>query len=76
MIEIAYEIAFLGVSGIDPHKKGYHVASIPNKEFNGYQLFAYYYVSWAIAMPEKLETLNLPFKKAYSLALQIFNKKE
>ena len=72
---IAYEIAFLGVSGIDPHKKGYHVASIPNKEFSGYQLFAYYYVSWAIAMPEKLETLNLPFKKAYSLALQIFNKK-
>ena len=71
---IALEIAMVGVTGIDPKKK-YSIKSIPDKEFGGYQLLAYYYVSWARAIPEKLDALGLPFSKAYESALQMYNAK-
>jgi len=71
---IAIEIAMVGVTGINPQKK-YSIKSIPDKEFGGYQFLAYYYVSWARAIPEKLESLGLPFSKAYESALQMYNAK-
>ena len=71
---IAVEIAMVGVTGIHPEKK-YTIKSIPNKEFGGYELLAYYYVSWARAIPEKLDDLGLPFSKAYESALQMYNAK-
>ena len=71
---IAIEIAMVGVTGIDPKKK-YSIKSIPDKEFGGYQLLAFYYVSWARAIPEKLDKLGLPFSKAYESALQMYNAK-
>ena len=71
---IAIEIAMVGVTGIDPKKK-YSIKSLPDKEFGGYQLLAYYYVSWARAIPEKLNALGLPFSKAYESALSIYNAK-
>lgn len=71
---IALEIAMVGVTGIDPKKK-YSIKSIPDKEFGGYQLLAYYYVSWARAIPDKLAHLGLPFSKAYDSALQMYNAK-
>ena len=71
---IALEIAMVGVTGIHPEKK-YSIKSIPNKEFGGYQLLAYYYVSWARAIPEKLDALGLPFSKAYEAAMQMYNAK-
>ena len=71
---IAIEIAMVGVTGIDPKKK-YSIKSMPDKEFGGYQLLAWYYVSWARAIPEKLEHLGLPFSKAYESALQMYNAK-
>ena len=71
---IALEIAMVGVTGIHPEKK-YSIKSIPDKEFGGYQLLAYYYVSWARAIPEKLSALGLPFSKAYETALQMYNAK-
>lgn len=71
---IALEIAMVGVTGIDPMKK-YSIKSIPDKEFGGYQFLAYYYVSWARAIPDKLEHLGLPFSKAYESALQMYNSK-
>lgn len=71
---IALEIAMVGVTGIHPDKK-YSIKSIPDKEFGGYQLLAYYYVSWARAIPDKLEHLGLPFSKAYDSALQMYNAK-
>jgi len=71
---IAIEIAMVGVTGINPKKK-YSIKSIPDKEFGGYQFLAYYYVSWARAIPEKLESLGLPFSKAYESALQMYNAK-
>lgn len=72
---IALEIAMVGVTGIDPNKK-YSIKSIPDKEFGGYQFLAYYYVSWARAIPEKLDALGLPFSKAYESALQLYNIKK
>ena len=72
---IALEIAMVGVTGIDPKKK-YSIKSIPDKEFGGYQLLAYYYVSWARAIPDKLEHLGLPFSKAYESALQMYSAKQ
>lgn len=71
---IALEIAMVGVTGIDPKGK-YSIKSIPNKEFGGYQFLAYYYVSWARAIPKKLEALGLPFSKAYESALHMYNQK-
>lgn len=71
---IALEIAMVGVTGIDPQKK-YSIKSIPEKEFGGYQFLAHYYVSWARAIPEKLDKLGLPFSKAYESAMQMYNAK-
>ena len=71
---IALEIAMVGVTGIHPKKK-YTIKSIPEKEFGGFELLAYYYVSWARAIPEKLAHLGLPFSKAYETALQMYNAK-
>jgi hypothetical protein len=71
---IALEIAMVGVTGIHPEKK-YSIKSIPDKEFGGYELLAYYYVSWARAIPDKLDDLGLPFSKAYESALQSYNAK-
>jgi Tfp pilus assembly protein PilF len=65
---IAVEIAELGMHGISPDKKGYRVRSIPDTEFSGYHLLAYYYVSWAIALPEMLGQLQMPFEKEYEVA--------
>lgn len=61
--EVAHENAMLGMTGIDPEKKGYKVASISGKSFTGYHLLAYYFVCWALAMPEMLNMLKLPFDK-------------
>ena len=71
---IAIDIAMVGVTGIHPEKK-YSIKSIPDKEFGGYELLAYYYVSWARAIPDKLDDLGLPFSKAYESALQLYNAK-
>ncbi|MFC5191876.1 tetratricopeptide repeat protein [Algoriphagus aquatilis] len=71
--EIAFEIALLAQTGIDPKKQGYRLNKIPNKKFSGYNLLAYYYVSWAIAVPEMLSELQMPFEKEYELAKSIFN---
>jgi Tfp pilus assembly protein PilF len=72
--KIAFEIAMQGANGYSPELENYRVNSIPNKKFSGYHILAYYYVSWAIAMPEVLHELQLPFDDEYKLAQQI-NKK-
>lgn len=71
---IALEIAMVGVTGINP-LKDYSIKSIPDKKFGGYQFLAYYYVSWARAIPHMLEKIGLPFSKAYESALQMYNAK-
>ncbi len=71
--EIAFEIAKVGITGISPDKK-YTLTTIQNKTFGGWELLAYYYVSWARAYPNMLDKLQLPFNKAYELALQMYKK--
>jgi hypothetical protein len=51
-------------------KSNYEVQSL-NKTMSGYQTLAYYYVRWAIAIPEMLPQLQLPFDKEYDLAKKI-----
>ncbi len=73
---IAMEIAMKGVSGINPDKKsGYNVPSMPDRDFGGYQFLAYYYVSWAIAIPEQLPALGLPFDTAWATAQEMYKRK-
>lgn len=69
---IAFEIAKVGINGINP-KNSYTLRNVPNKTFGGYQLLAWYYVSWARVHPEALKVLQLPFDKAYAQAMAIYN---
>ena len=71
--EIAQEIALQGTQGYDPKNK-YRLSSIPDKVFSGYQILAYYYISWTIVAPEMVPKLELPFAKEYDLAIKMFKK--
>ena len=71
---IAMEIAMVGVTGINP-KGSYSIKSIPYKQFGGYEFLAYYYVSWARAVPHMLDKLGLPFSKAYDTAIEMYKTK-
>lgn len=69
----ALEIAMLGTQGINPESgNNYNLSNIPKKDFSGYHLLAYYYVSWSIAIPEMLPELNLPYDKEFEMAKQMF----
>lgn len=68
---LAFEFATLGMSGIDPKKDGYTIPSLKNKSFSGYKALAYYYVSWAIGIPEMLAQLQMPFDKEFELAKKL-----
>ena len=68
---IAMQIGLLCGDGISPDSEGYTVPLIAGKSFTGYQVLAYYYVSWAKAFPEYLEQLQLPFDKEYEFALEM-----
>jgi hypothetical protein len=74
--KIAFDIALQGRLGFSPDKDGYRIPSIPNKEFSGYNILAYYYVSWALSKPELLSQLQLPYTEEYKLALKIYNPKQ
>jgi tetratricopeptide (TPR) repeat protein len=67
--EIAFEIAMQGTQGYRPEKDDYRISSIKGKTFSGYHILAYYYVSWALAIPEMLSQLQLPYDDEYKLAL-------
>ena len=69
--KIAFDLAHLGQSGIDPKKDGYHVSSIPGSNFTGYKTLAYYYVSWALGVPEMLSQLGMPFDEEYAIAAKM-----
>lgn len=69
--KIAFEIATLGMNGIHPQKDGYHIPSIKGSSFSGYKTLAYYYVSFALTIPEMLKELQLPFDNEYELAKQM-----
>jgi len=66
--KIAFDIAMQGTQGFSTDQSGYTVPSIPDKEFTGYQILAWYYVSWAISAPQQVAELGLPYEKEYELA--------
>ena len=68
---IAMEIAMQGSQGYSPDKEGYTINSMPDKTFSGNKILAYYYVSFALAVPDMLSQLQLPFEKEYELAKQM-----
>lgn len=47
------------------------IGSILEKRFSGYQLLAYYYVSWRLAVPEHVGELGLEYQSEYDLALKL-----
>jgi len=69
--DIAIQIGLMCGEGINPDADGYTIPLIAAKTFTGYQVLAYYYVSWAKAFPEYLQQLQLPFDKEYEFALEM-----
>ncbi len=67
---IAFEIAMQGTQGYNTQNK-YRLNSIPGKVFTGYQILAYYYVSWALSSPDLVPSLALPFDAEYEMAKQL-----
>jgi Tfp pilus assembly protein PilF len=67
--KMALEIAMQGTQGYRPDKDDYKISSIKGKTFSGYHILAYYYVSWALAIPEMLSQLQLPYDDEFKLAL-------
>lgn len=74
--KIAFEFATLGMNGINPKKDGYSVPSIKNSNFSGYKTLAYYYVSWALGIPEMLESIQMPFDEEFALAKRFLSDKK
>ena len=74
--KIAFEIAMQGTQGYSPDKSDYRVNSIKGKTFSGYHILAYYYVSWALAIPEMISQLQLPYENEYKLASSMHKTNE
>lgn len=72
--KLAGEIAKIGYHGISPNKQ-YVLHLVSEKPMDGYVVIAFYYVSFARAFPKILPELSLPYTKAYSMALRMYNKK-
>ncbi len=72
--KIAFQIATMGISGIQPgQQSGYRIPALPGKDMSGCQALAWYYVSWRMAFPEKMESLepSMPFADKHLGALQM-----
>lgn len=74
--EIAMEIALQGTQGFNPESKNYRISKIKGKQFSGYHILAYYYVSWALAIPEMLTELGMPFDIEYKIANTLYQPKK
>lgn len=73
--QIAFEIAMQGVQGYSPDKNGYKLNAVPGKDFSGYHIMAWYYVSWMLSAPEAVAELQLPYDNEYKLSLTMFKPK-
>jgi Tfp pilus assembly protein PilF len=72
---IAFQIAMVGINGYKPEKSDYKIPLMPNKLFSGYQILAYYYVSWMRAIPDQVASLQLPFDYEYKIASTKYKSK-
>lgn len=50
--------------------KYYSIRSILNQIFYGYKTLSYYYVRWAISMPNEEDKLGLEYEKEYKIVLR------
>lgn len=66
--EIATEIAMQGIHGYSVDGTVYRLANVPGKTFTGYEILAWYYVSWSMAMPDAVGMLGIDFGKEYEIA--------
>lgn len=71
--KIAFEIALQGTQGYSPDRQDYVINAIPKKVFSGYHILAFYYVSFALSIPEMLDKLQLPYDEEYKLAIKLNN---
>ncbi len=65
---IALEIAMLGTEGIRPGRDDYKLNAFPGKIFSGYQMLAWYYVSFKLALPDLVDQLGLNYEKEFEMA--------
>jgi Tfp pilus assembly protein PilF len=72
--DAAFEIAMQRTQGYKPEGKSYRVSNIPNKIITGFQILAYYYVSWSLVLLEMVKDLHLPYANEYKLALNMHNQ--
>ena len=76
-VDMIYEDGLtIGTRGISPDGKDYCIPSLPGRGFSGYEMLAWYYVSWAMTAPEAVDSLNLPFSAAYRSAVQMYRAKK
>jgi hypothetical protein len=66
--EIAIDIAMHGHQGFSTSKNDYRITTLPDRTFTGYEILAWYYVSWALSKPDLLSELGLPFEREYGVA--------
>lgn len=71
--QAAFELAMLGTQGIDPNQNDYIISSISSKRFSGNQVLAFYYVSWALAMPDQVQHLGLDFTEEFEIANKLIS---
>ena len=74
--KMAIDIAMQGVYGYNPSNSNYRINGIDNKQFSGYHILAYYYVSWSIAIPESVSELKLPYEEEYKMAKIMYQPKK
>ncbi|MBK7637439.1 MAG: hypothetical protein IPJ13_26495 [Saprospiraceae bacterium] len=60
-----------GIHGYSIDGTVYRLAHVPGKIFTGYEILAWYYVSWTIAMPDAVGMLGLDFGKEYDIAKEL-----
>ena len=70
---IAMESAALAHNGIHVGQI-YELPAIPDHRFDGHQLTAIYYVSFARSFPSMIDRINLPFSDVYERALKRYNE--
>ena len=69
--KIAGEIATLGTQGFNPSKTDYRINAIPGKQFTGYQILSYMYLSFALTIPEGVNELGLNYKNEFEMAKEM-----
>jgi hypothetical protein len=68
---IAFELGMKAKYGISTDQKGIQIDSLPNQLFDGQELLAWYYTSWAIYKPEFIHELGMPYQTVFELVKRV-----